>query len=327
MISHSSFLNPTGHSPVMGGGLKERESCQGNHTLSLSRKEPTAIARSPLVTLDTHQQKALIDLVRRAAKTEIMPRFRNLGAGSVRVKTRHDDLVTDADVASEAKISKGALEILPEALIIGEEAVAADPSILDKMSDADWAVIIDPVDGTWNFANGLAQFGVILAVTYKGETCFGLLYDPVIDDWIMASRGEGAWFCRPDAAPVRLQTSGSKQYSELEGMLPLFIFPQEQRERLAAQMAAQFGRLDCLKCSCHEYRMLAQGRADFILSPKKNPWDHAAGVLITQEAGGDAVCLDGRPYKPTDHSGPFLVAHNKQSLEALRKELAWLDAK
>ena len=275
--------------------------------------------------LDQSRQKALIALVRQAAKSEIMPRFRHLSPESVRVKTRHDDLVTDADVASEAMISKGALEILPDALIIGEEAVAADPSILDKMSDADWAVIIDPVDGTWNFANGLTQFGVILAVTYKGETCFGLLYDPVMDDWIMASRGEGAWFCRPDAEPIRLKTSAPKPYGELEGMLPLFIFPQAQRERLAAQMAAQFGRLDCLKCSCHEYRMLAQGRSDFILSPKKNPWDHAAGVLITQEAGGDAVCLDGRPYAPTDHQGVFLIAHNKQSLEALRKELAWLD--
>nr|WP_321526927.1 inositol monophosphatase [uncultured Cohaesibacter sp.] len=277
------------------------------------------------MTLDTHQQKALIDLVRSAAKTEIMPRFRNLGAGAVRVKTRHDDLVTDADVASEALISRGARDILPGALIIGEEAVAADPTILGRMPAIDWAVIIDPVDGTWNFANGLAMFGVILAVTYKGQTVFGLLYDPVMDDWIMASRGDGAWFCRPDAAPVKLQTSGSKPYGELEGMLPLFLFPERQRQRLATQMAAQFGRLDCLRCSCHEYRMLAQGRSDFILSPKKNPWDHAAGVLITQEAGGDAVCLDGRPYAPTDHEGIFLTAHKRESLKALREQLQWLD--
>lgn len=277
--------------------------------------------------LDPSRQQALINLVRQAAESEIMPRFRHLSPESVRIKTRHDDLVTDADVASEAKISKGALEILPEALIIGEEAVAADPSILDKMSDADWAVIIDPVDGTWNFANGLAQFGVILAVTYKGETCFGLLYDPVMDDWIMASRGEGAWFCRPDGEPIRLETSAPKSFGELEGMLPLFLFRQEQRERLAVLMATKLGRANSLRCSCHEYRLLAQGRTDFIVNGAKNPWDHAAGVLIAQEAGGDAVCLDGRPYKPTDHSGPFLVAHNKQSLEALREALVWLDAK
>ena len=134
--------------------------------------------------LDKHQQEALISLVRQAAKSEIMPRFRHLAPDAVRIKTRHDDLVTDADVASEAWISKGARDILPDALIIGEEAVAADPTILDKMADAEWTVIIDPIDGTWNFANGLTMFGVILAVTYKGQTSFGC---SMIRSWMTGS--------------------------------------------------------------------------------------------------------------------------------------------
>ena len=278
--------------------------------------------------LDADQKSALIELVRAAAREEIMPRFRHLADDAIRSKSAPDDLVTDADVASEQRITEGARSILSAPLVVGEEAVALDASLLEGIADAELCVIIDPVDGTWNFANGLTTFGVILAVTHRGETIFGLLYDPVMDDWIMASKGEGTWFCSPTSEPRRLSVSPPVKPEMVTGKIPLYLFPAAQRERLAVQMAG-FNRIGSLRCSCHEYRLMAQGKIDFLLNGAMNPWDHAAGVLCVEEAGGVTSLFAsspfGRaPYSPQHHTGPFLVAHNADTLAMLHERFDWL---
>ncbi len=258
------------------------------------------------MSLTPELEDELIALVRRVAKAEIMPRFRTLPEDDIRAKSAPDDLVTEADLRSEAAITEGVRALLPDALVIGEEAVAADPSIVAGIDAADCAVIIDPVDGTWNFAKGLATFGVILAVAEKGETVFGLLYDPVMDDWVMARRGGGAWYCRPDAPARRLQIEGDAPQDQAVGFVPLFLFPYETRMRLAGAIPG-FRRVWSVRCSCHEYRLMAQGHADFCLSGSLNPWDHAAGALAVEEAGGAVGLLDGGAYRAGMFEGGYLV--------------------
>ena len=272
--------------------------------------------------LDAKAEAALIALVRRAAQDEILPRFRRLALGDVRAKAHVDDLVTEADLRAEAAITRGVAAILPGAQVVGEEAVAADPAVVRRIGEAAVAVIVDPVDGTWNFANGLATFGVILAVTLRGETAFGLLYDPVMDDWILARRGGGTWFCRPGAEPVRLglEDSGAG-LGDTTGFVPLYLFPQAAQRRLAEAMP-EFRRVWSVRCACHEYRLLAQGSADFCLTGTLNPWDHAAGVLAVTEAGGAAALLSGETYAPTRTEGYLLVARSARQLEDLRGRLA-----
>ena len=263
-------------------------------------------------------EDALIALVRRVARDEIMPRFRRLPAGSVQSKAAPDDLVTEADLSAEAAISAGVPTILPDALVLGEEAISADLSLLDGLAGADCAVILDPVDGTWNFAKGLTTFGVILAVAEKGETVFGLLYDPVMDDWIRASRGRGAWFERPEGDRVRLRISGEASIPDAVGFVPLFLYPIDARQKLAGAIPG-FRRIWSVRCSCHEYRLLAQGHADFCLSGSLNPWDHAAGALAVAEAGGAAGLLDGRAYSAGITQGGYLVtARSEAMLERIR---------
>ncbi|MGL6209871.1 MAG: inositol monophosphatase family protein [Paracoccaceae bacterium] len=177
------------------------------------------------MSLDHHQTAALIDLVRTVARAEIMPLFRNLPMGGIRAKTAPDDLVTQADVAAELALAAGIRAILPGAVVIGEEAVSANAAVLDRLAGADIAVIIDPIDGTWNYANGLTVFGVILAVVERGQTVWGLLYDPVMDDWVTASPGNGAWYHRPGAAPLRQRVSPQADLADLTGYLPVFQFP------------------------------------------------------------------------------------------------------
>ncbi|MCG7623327.1 inositol monophosphatase family protein [Epibacterium sp. Ofav1-8] len=257
--------------------------------------------------LDQNTEGALIAMVRAAAQAEIMPRFRNLSAAAITEKSSTIDLVTEADVAAERHMTRRVADILPGAVVIGEEAVSADPATLARLPQAEVAVILDPIDGTWNFANGLATFGVILAVVVRGRTVFGLLYDPVMDDWVQASLGGGCWFAAPDRAPERLQVAAERSFAEATGFLPHYLFPAAEQPRLVQGMIAA-RRVNALCCSCHEYRMMAQGNADFIQTEGLHCWDHAAGVLAVQEAGGYAQLVDGRDYAPVISEGRLTVA-------------------
>jgi fructose-1,6-bisphosphatase/inositol monophosphatase family enzyme len=87
-----------------------------------------------------------------------------------------------ADHAAEKFIQTEIGKILPQAHLVGEESVAENPKLLDLIGTSDVCVIIDPIDGTGNFATGLAVFGTMVVVVIRNETIFGLLYDPIVDD-------------------------------------------------------------------------------------------------------------------------------------------------
>jgi fructose-1,6-bisphosphatase/inositol monophosphatase family enzyme len=275
------------------------------------------------MTIDSATASELIDIVRRAAKTEILPRFRNLDPESIQTKTSQEDLVTIADQRAEAFIQREVAERFPEATIVGEEATSSDASILERIAEAEMAVIIDPIDGTWNFARNLTQFGVILAVASRGETVFGLLYDPVMDDWIVAHRGQGAFYVRPDGTERRVSVSQRETLAEMTGFTSLRLFPKELQYRLASTFP-DFSRMMSIGCACHEYRTLASGFGEFSLIGALMPWDHAAGVLVHQEAGGYSALLDGRAYQPTIHQGRLLLANGRDTWEQLRERFAFM---
>lgn len=269
------------------------------------------------------QKAALINLVRRTAKAEIMPRFRNLAAADITTKSGPEDLVTEADRAAEAMLSRGLQQMFPHALVVGEEAAAADPDLRGKIAGADLAFILDPVDGTWNFVNGLAVFGVIVSVTRFGKPVFGLLYDPAMDDFISAEEDGAAELTRATGRPRPVATSASGDVDNLSGYMHYYLMDRAVQEQLAPLMP-RFGRIGSLRCSCHEYRMLAQGHADFLLSATLNPWDHAAGVLIVERAGGVARMLDGREYNAGIDTGYLLAAPDEASWQKLANVFSML---
>jgi fructose-1,6-bisphosphatase/inositol monophosphatase family enzyme len=269
------------------------------------------------------QRLSVINIVRRAAKAEIMPRFRALSLSDVSAKSRPDDLVTAADVAAEAMITRALRTAFPEALVVGEEAISADPGLLDGLADAPLAFVIDPVDGTWNYAHGLAVFGVILAVTRFGRPVFGLIYDPVVDDWVIAGERGAATMERPFGVPRPLQVSMGKSIDALSGYVPLHLFTGDKRQKLAATLPG-FARTANLRCSAHEYRMIAQGHVDFLLTESLNPWDHAAGALICERAGAHVEMLDGGAYSAARHTGHLLVAPDRATWNRLKKVFGFL---
>lgn len=269
------------------------------------------------------QQAHVINLLRRAARAEVLPRFRTLAAEEINTKSGPLDLVTAADIAAEAMITRALRRAFPDALIVGEEAASDDPTLQDKIADAPLAFILDPVDGTSNFAHGLALFGMILAVTRFGRPAFGVIYDPVNDDWMLADDFTPAQFQRPMSAPKEVQASVGKPIEDLTGYIPLGMFPVKHRPQLAATFPS-FQRVNSLRCSAHEYRMLAQGHADFMLSGSLHPWDHAAGALICERAGAHVEMLSGGPYDASLRSGHLLVAPDKVTWTKLKKLFAFL---
>ncbi|WP_243373397.1 inositol monophosphatase family protein [Microvirga solisilvae] len=260
------------------------------------------------------------EILRDAAQTEILPRFRNLSAGEIRTKSSQLDLVTDADEAAERKIGAELLRAFSNALVIGEEGVSRDPALLDGLDDADLAFILDPVDGTLNFASGLPLFGVMASVVMKGEVVCGVILDPICDDWAVAVRGEGAWLQRPDGSTTPLRVASPVALAEMAGNVSWRYLPPD----LMPVVTGSFPRIAMvtnLRCAAHAYRQIASGHMHFSFSSSVLPWDHAAGWLIHKEAGGYTAHFDGSPYRASNRGGGLISAPDRESWQVLRDAL------
>ncbi|MFP7674052.1 inositol monophosphatase family protein [Marivita sp. S0852] len=267
------------------------------------------------------QRTQIINLIRRTARAEILPRFRTLGRAEIDHKSGPMDVVTAADREGEKMIARGLLQLFPNAHIVGEET-ATDESIAE-LADAEMGFTIDPVDGTWNFAHGLATFGVIVSMTRFGTPVFGLIYDPVTDEILVGDETGPAQVIAP-RRPARVVTvSDGGPVEDLSGFVSLYSMPEDKRAETAALMT-RFRHLYMLRCAAHEFRMVAQGHVDFVLSANLTPWDHAAGALLVKRAGGHVACLDGAEYRADMRSGYLLCASDAATWGRVRDTFSYL---
>ena len=282
---------------------------------------PAETLPQPATRLTEAQQTSLVQIVRRAARAEILPRFRNLSDNQIATKSDPSDLVTEADTAAEAMIARAILAHFPNAVVLGEETASRDPAARARAAEAELAFIIDPVDGTWNFVHGVPLFGVILAATRFGRPIFGMLYDPITDDWVTAAEDGYALQSDLTRPARRLFTSHGGPLSDLSGLAHLSLMTQAD-QRATAPLIPDFARVSSMRCSCHEYRLLAQGAVDFVLSGTLNPWDHAAGAFITRCAGGVSRFLDGSEYDIARTEGYLLCAGDETTWQTVRDHFA-----
>ena len=262
----------------------------------------------------------MANILRDVAQAEILPRFRGEIAQDIRHKTSSFDLVTDADEAAEAAIAAALQREFPGCAIIGEEASARDPTLLDTLSESDLTFVIDPVDGTKNFSAGLPLFGVMAAALQHGEIIAGVILDPIRDDWAISVAGEGAWIENSAGQLINLRVAAPPPVSEMSGIVNWLFFPAPLKAQITANLSRVAAAVD-YRCAAHQYRAVASGHYDFALYGKMTPWDHAAGVLIHKEAGGYAAFLDGRPYTVQQRTGGLLCAPDEESWHALRDTL------
>ncbi len=269
----------------------------------------------------TSDQRFLDDLVRRVARQHIMPWFRKLPPGGVRAKSSATDLVTIADEAAETAIAVALAERFPGALIVGEEAAATDPTLIGQLNAAGLAFVIDPIDGTANFAAGQPLFGVMLAVTERGKTTAAIIHDPLCDSSSCAQLGLGAYEIDSTGAQTPLAVAAAPEtIATLRGMASWRFAEPQHRPKILANLQRVGASWDH-RCAAHEYRALASGHSDFVLFNRLLPWDHLAGVLLHAEAGGAHTKFDGSSYQVGETSGGLICAANAVTCDMLRHEL------
>ncbi len=259
-------------------------------------------------------------LMERVAAEEMLPRFRRLDAADVREKAGPGDLVTIVDEICEARLSEGLRTLLPGSVVVGEEAADADASQVDLLRTDDPVWVIDPVDGTYNYANGVDRFSTIVALCYRGETVAGLIHDPVNGETGTAARGEGAWI-----GSTRLTVGAGE--GGLDTLTGAFSLPPRTSalRPFAEDLRSRLNRHHWLGSAGLDYLWLASGRAQVCVGGthgRLKPWDHAAGNLMHREAGGYAAMSTGAGYSPLLQSGVLITAPDRQSWDEVRHLMA-----
>lgn len=253
--------------------------------------------------------------MREATQRAIIPRYQSLAAHEI-VSKAADDVVTVADHESEAILIERLSAILPEAAIVGEEGVHADASGLEPLRDK-LCWIVDPLDGTNNFAAGKPPFGVLVALADKGETIAGWIYDCLSGRFCHALQSGGA-FLNGEAV-----AASSSEEDKPVAAISLRFLDLAQREAMMAHIAPHYRLVDIPLCAAEQYPRLVLGENDVSIFERTLPWDHAAGVLFLNEAGGKAARPDGSPYLVGEHDRPGLIgAATPQLWEELAERLA-----
>lgn len=209
-------------------------------------------------------------------------------------KSTSFDLVTQADKESEALVIGQIRATYPDHAILAEESGASA-----QTSRYCW--IIDPLDGTTNFALSLPQFSVTIALQIDGQTEVGVVYDPLREETFLAERGGGAWLMSPRVGKRRLQVRSS---TTLEESLLCTGFPYSRVESKTNNLT-EFNRVALrvrgirrLGSAALDLAYVACGRLDGYWEYDLKPWDSVAGVLLVEEAGGTVTQLTGERWNP-----------------------------
>lgn len=226
--------------------------------------------------------------------------------------------VTAADKAAEAFLDPALRSLVPGSLAVGEEAASADPTILDRLTDDGSVWLIDPLDGTANFANGVSPFAVMVALVRNGDTVASWVLDPIAGQLCVSEKGSGSWI---NDQQIKV-TNDMPELSHMNGAVLRRFLPQELGEHVN-EVEDRFAHLTLgSKCAGYDYPDVAKGSLHFALYWRTLPWDHAPGVLFLQEAGGFASRIDGSTYRVNDHARPgLLVARNSEIWSIVRSTL------
>ena len=272
----------------------------------------------PPFTID--QLNCVIAVATEVGSNEVLPYFLRLRSSQISRKSSAFDIVTDVDRRSEAAIESKLLAAFPGSRIIGEEAAHQDPSMLASIEDASLAFVVDPLDGTMNFASGVPLFGLMIAVVQGGDVTGAVIYDPICQRTTTALRGAGAWEVQNGGERMPLHVAEPVPLNEMHAIIGTNFLPEPQRA-IVSRNLARLGMTNWFRCAAHEYRLAAAGHTHLLFYNRLMPWDHAAGWLIHQEAGGYSAHFDGSTYRPFHTQGGLLCAPNRAAWELARGAL------
>lgn len=256
-------------------------------------------------SLNPETREFAIDLARRAGDLLLNTLARGLDNGRTRAKAGHYDIVTEADEASERLLVAALRSRFPDHCIHAEESAARE------IPAGEWLWLIDPVDGTTNFAHGLPVFAVNLALAHHGTPVLAVTHDPSADRTYWAEQDGGAWV-RAGGHDQRLHVSA---VNDLTSALLSTGFI-ANRVQGADRNRAEFSALDLKSQAVRRFgsaaiimAWVAAGHLEAYWEAGLKPWDLAAGWLLITEAGGRVTDYDNGPMRL---NSPHMIASNGQ---------------
>ena len=256
----------------------------------------------------------LAELVREVAQTAVMPRFLNTAVSTKSDGTR----LTEADLHAQAMFA----ERLPQIIncpVLGEEMSADEQHAIWRHA-ATGLLVVDPIDGTNNFINGLPHFALSVAYIRHGCAQLGAIFHPMMQEMFTAERGHGAHL---NGRPLPLRNTPKKLHESIAGVEVKYL----RSGKLASRMQTlhPFGSQRSMGSSTLDWCYLAAGRYDLYLHGGQKLWDYAAGALIYEEAGGRLATLEGDDFWSGEHVFKRSVIAGLQP-DLFERWLAWIRA-
>ena len=219
--------------------------------------------------------------------------FANLGNISLSSDQKESwDLLTVADVETEKAIIESIMKQFPDHEFLAEES--SDEKFTADVRENLW--VIDPLDGTNNFAHGIPHFAVSIAYYENAKPILGVIHNPISDDWYIAGQGRGAWH-----NGQRVQVN---QHESLKETMIGVGFYYDRGEMMRSTLAAinalfeqQIHGIRRMGTAALDLAQVGLGRFGGYFEYKLKPWDFAAGILFVEEAGGMVTDCSGAPLK------------------------------
>lgn len=246
------------------------------------------------------------EAVRKAAAAEIMPRFRQLAEHEIVQKSGPHDLVTDADRLAERYLTEALGALLPGSVVVGEEAVHANPATYDALQGDAPVWIVDPVDGTRQFVRGEDGFCTLVALARRGVLLASWTYAAARDQLATAIRGQGAFL-----DGERLYSGVPEPVRDLEVATSHPDYTTDDQKRSLLGLWTEGVAPRACGSAGLEYLAIARGELDATAFNWEAAWDHAAGILLVEEAGGAHLTRAGEPFRITGGNAlPFTAARD-----------------
>ena len=254
------------------------------------------------------------------ANDKIVPRFQNLVDDEIDTKTGPMDFVTIADIEAEEELTRIFKDIIPGSLVVGEEAVSKGDISKEVLgSESGYIWVIDPVDGTHNFAHGKPVFATMVALVKDNQTVQSWIYNIPGEEFAIAEKGSGVEL---DGNRIDYPQNTTEQaLQDLKGYISRVFLPKDIRPKVEVLLDEHFGEVDSHKCCGHDYLDILRGNAHFAMYSRIYPWDHLPGSLMMTEAGGVLKKWDKSEHMAGDQVGGILVASNENMWDDIHEKL------
>lgn len=254
-------------------------------------------------------------LLREAAERIIVPLWRNLRQDDVKEKSA-GDITTSADTRCERFLASHLPGLIDGSVVLGEESVHDDPSLLSALRSDAPVWVIDPLDGTRHFVSGDRHFAIMVCLLHSGITIGAWILNPLEGTLVSAEKGCGAF----EGSGRLFVESSSLPLDRVRGVVRTTYLPDFLRSTAEAA-AGTFMSLESARCAGYNYPSFAKNEIQFLFYYRTLVWDHAPGVLIVQEAGGFVRRLDGTEYSPVDDRKGLLCASNRDMWMSIQRTL------